>query len=112
MRKNDLVHLHGLLIEVTDRLTEDDALSQTDLEPYDQLGVAPVSFQASREDHQEAVLTLGAVLGDAARSSFDGSAPNSSDDGEAGDGQSGSGSTDGGRPTAGTSGGSTGPWER
>jgi len=56
MKKQELIHLHGLLAEVRKQCEawgED-----TDLEAYESLGVNPTSIHRSKTDHKEAVFRL------------------------------------------------------
>lgn len=57
MKKQELIHLHGLLAEVRDQCEawEDDAL---DLDDYNQMGVRPTSIHKSKTDHKAAVFEL------------------------------------------------------
>jgi len=56
MKKQELIHLHGLLAEVQKQCEawgED-----TDLDAYESLGVNPTSIHRSKTDHKEAVFRL------------------------------------------------------
>lgn len=64
MKKNELIHLHALLVRVAEQLLDDDALGEDDLAPYEALDVSPVAVRASRSEHERAVRTLAAVLVD------------------------------------------------
>jgi hypothetical protein len=57
MKKQELIHLHGLLAEVRDQCEtwEDDSL---DLEDYNDMGVRPTSIHKSKTDHKAAVFEL------------------------------------------------------
>lgn len=59
MRKQELIHLHGLLMELHGVVAED---LQVDLDRYEQLAVRPTSIHKSKGDHREAVLTLSDEL--------------------------------------------------
>ncbi|MFB6267980.1 MAG: UPF0058 family protein [Halodesulfurarchaeum sp.] len=57
MKKQELIHLHGLLAEVGnyyERVTSDDI----DLGEYESLGVRPTSIHKSKTDHKAAVFAL------------------------------------------------------
>jgi|APHM01.1.fsa_nt_gi Predicted metal-binding protein len=57
MRKQELIHLHGLLATVRDFCEED--LGQTvEREQYSELPIQPTSIHKSKADHQEAVAAL------------------------------------------------------
>lgn len=57
MKKQELIHLHGLLAEVSsfcDSTTED----PIDLDEYRTLGIRPTSIHQSKTDHKAAVFAL------------------------------------------------------
>lgn len=60
MKKQELVHLHGLLAEVKNHYEEWG--KDPDLEVYDNLGVKPSSIHMSKDDHKEAVFALAYSL--------------------------------------------------
>ena len=62
MKKTELVHLHALLVVLTEQVVEQGLVDRSHFEPYEQLGVTPVSFRARRDHHEEAVLLLVALL--------------------------------------------------
>lgn len=62
MKKRELLHLHSLLMTVATEFVERDELTADDLAAYHDVGVTPMSLQAPREDHQEAVLELLGIL--------------------------------------------------
>ena len=57
MKKQELIHLHGLLAEVSSRC---EAYENTavDLSDYHMLGIRPTSIHQSKTDHKEAVFAL------------------------------------------------------
>lgn len=57
MKKQELIHLHGLLAEVSSDIA---AYHETelDLDEYDSLGVRPTSIHKSKTDHKAAVAAL------------------------------------------------------
>lgn len=57
MKKQELIHLHGLLAEVCNHyeVRNDDTVDHT---TYDELGVQPTSIHKSKTDHKEAVFAL------------------------------------------------------
>lgn len=56
MKKQELIHLHGLLAEVRKQCEAwDDNLA---LEPYENMGVKPTSIHKSKTDHKAAVFKL------------------------------------------------------
>ena len=57
MKKQELIHLHGLLAEVKEQFEtwEDE---QVDLSQYADLGVRPTSIHKSKTEHKTAVFKL------------------------------------------------------
>ena len=64
MKKQELIHLHGLLAEVSSHY---EARHETDLPlgEYESLGVRPTSIHKSKTDHKEAVFSLAGGITDA-----------------------------------------------
>jgi hypothetical protein len=61
MKKQELIHLHGLLAEVGDHYEEKNDESIT-LDEYDSLGVRPTSIHKSKTDHKTAVFALSKAI--------------------------------------------------
>ena len=57
MKKQELIHLHGLLAEVSNQCTEWNDC-RIDLEEYETLGIRPTSIHKSKTDHKAAVFKL------------------------------------------------------
>ncbi|WP_255193139.1 UPF0058 family protein [Natronobeatus ordinarius] len=57
MKKQELIHLHGLLAEVSNQCAEWEDC-QIDLEEYESLGIRPTSIHKSKTDHKAAVFAL------------------------------------------------------
>lgn len=57
MKKQELIHIHGLLAEVRDQCAEWDD-GEMDLTEYRELGVRPTSIHKSKTDHKAAVFKL------------------------------------------------------
>ena len=57
MKKQELIHLHGLLAEVRNHY-EERAGTEVDHERYTGLGVRPTSIHKSKTDHKAAVFAL------------------------------------------------------
>ncbi|WIV68238.1 UPF0058 family protein [Natrialbaceae archaeon AArc-T1-2] len=57
MKKQELIHLHGLLAEVSNQCTEWDNC-RIDLDEYESLGIRPTSIHKSKTDHKDAVFAL------------------------------------------------------
>lgn len=62
MRKQGLVHLHGLLVEITRSLVDQGTISDEIWAEYEALGINAHSIHASKNDHEEAVLFLATTL--------------------------------------------------
>ena len=62
MKKTELVHLHALLVLLSERVVERGVVDRSYFDPYRELGVTPVSFRARRDRHEAAVLMLAALL--------------------------------------------------
>ncbi|WP_435129540.1 UPF0058 family protein [Halobaculum sp. D14] len=56
MKKQELIHLHGLLSEVRSECANWD--TELDLSEYEELGVKPTSIHRSKTDHKAAVFKL------------------------------------------------------
>ncbi|ESP87214.1 UPF0058 family protein [Candidatus Halobonum tyrrellensis] len=56
MKKQELIHLHGLLAEVRSECEARD--EDLDLTAYEELGVKPTSIHRSKTDHKAAVFKL------------------------------------------------------
>ncbi|PSQ11320.1 metal-binding protein [Halobacteriales archaeon QS_5_70_15] len=57
MKKQELIHLHGLLAEVRNHY-EQSIGTEIDDESYRELGVRPTSIHKSKTDHKAAVFAL------------------------------------------------------
>ena len=57
MKKQELIHLHGLLAEVHTQIEEWDD-DEVPLTAYNELGVKPTSIHKSKTDHKAAVFKL------------------------------------------------------
>jgi hypothetical protein len=57
MKKQELIHLHGLLAEVSNQCAEWNGC-QIDLEEYESFGIRPTSIHKSKTDHKAAVFAL------------------------------------------------------
>jgi hypothetical protein len=62
MRKQELVHLHGLLIEVTQSLIDRGALPPEVWSEYEALDTNAYAIHAPKGEHREAVLLLAATV--------------------------------------------------
>ncbi len=57
MKKQELIHLHGLLAQVQDHY-EADTGSDVEHDEYAELGVKPTSIHKSKTDHKAAVFAI------------------------------------------------------
>ncbi|WEL16975.1 MULTISPECIES: UPF0058 family protein [unclassified Halorhabdus] len=57
MKKQELIHLHGLLAQVRDHY-EQTLDTKVDHQRYTELGVKPTSIHKSKTDHKAAVFAL------------------------------------------------------
>jgi hypothetical protein len=57
MKKQELIHLHGLLAQVEDHY-EMETGTEVEHEEYTSLGVRPTSIHKSKTDHKAAVFAL------------------------------------------------------
>ena len=57
MKKQELIHLHGLLAEVSNQCAAWDDC-EIELDEYEALGIRPTSIHKSKTDHKAAVFAL------------------------------------------------------
>ena len=57
MKKQELIHLHGLLAEVSNHCEMKEGVP-VDLDQYRSLGIRPTSIHQSKTDHKAAVFAL------------------------------------------------------
>jgi hypothetical protein len=62
MRKQELVHIHGLLVEITQSLVDQGTVSADIWDEYEALDINAYSIRAQKSDHKEAVLLLATTL--------------------------------------------------
>jgi len=58
MKKQELIHLHGLLAEVGNYYAECEGDVSLALDEYEELGIRPTSIHKSKTDHKAAVFAL------------------------------------------------------
>lgn len=63
MKKQELIHVHGLLAAVRNQYEERSGRT-VDLSEYEQTGVKPTSIHHSKTAHQEAIFALVGCLTD------------------------------------------------
>lgn len=57
MKKQELIHLHGLLAEVSSHYEAQNG-EQVNLDEYESLGIRPTSIHKSKTDHKAAVFAI------------------------------------------------------
>ena len=74
MKKQELIHLHGLLAEVCNHYEQ---MAQRDVEhaKYSELGVRPTSIHKSKTDHKAAVFALADGITEEMESEAEAEAP-------------------------------------
>lgn len=60
MKKQELIHMHALLVEIADQLPATE--SATDVPAYRSISVRPASLHRPKSDHQHAVMALARGL--------------------------------------------------
>ena len=61
MKKQELIHLHGLLAEVGNYYEEEHS-TEVNLDDYESLGVRPTSIHKSKTDHKAAVFAMAKAI--------------------------------------------------
>jgi hypothetical protein len=67
--KDELIHLHGLLVELMKEMKEKEDLDDDYFEEYKEVGVGPNEIHKSKEEHKEAIFKLGGLLAEVSNSS-------------------------------------------
>lgn len=62
MKKNELIHVHALLVQVVEDLLDRGVVDPSHFDPYRELEVSPVDFRVRRDRHEEAVLLLASLV--------------------------------------------------
>lgn len=62
MKKQELVHLHGLLTEVLRYCTQEEEDRAIDLSEYGSLDITPTTIYCSKDEHQRAVFVLSDAI--------------------------------------------------
>ncbi|WP_128475973.1 MULTISPECIES: UPF0058 family protein [Halorussus] len=61
MKKQELIHLHGLLAEVGNYFEAENS-TEIDFDEYESLGVRPTSIHKSKTDHKAAVFAMANAI--------------------------------------------------
>jgi hypothetical protein len=78
MKKQELIHLHGLLAEVRYKY-EQKSGAEVEPEEYDGLGCRPTSIHKSKTDHKKAVFALAGGITSEMKGDASKAAPASAD---------------------------------
>ncbi|MFO8116437.1 MAG: UPF0058 family protein [Halorubrum sp.] len=62
MKKNELMHVHALLVQVVEDLLDRGVVDPSHFDAYRELEVSPVDFRVRRDRHEEAVLLLASLV--------------------------------------------------
>ncbi|WP_396612801.1 UPF0058 family protein [Haloferax sp. S1W] len=62
MKKNELIHMHTLLVEIATDFLERGVATPDDLDAYNHLEIGPMALRSCRADHELAVRTLTTAL--------------------------------------------------
>lgn len=62
MNKNELVHLHALLVRVAEEYVEWGVATRDDFSAYHALETTPMALRRSRADHEAATIVLARTL--------------------------------------------------
>jgi hypothetical protein len=58
MRKQEYIHVHALLVQITQYLVEHEDMPAETFERYEQLSTRPSSIHEAKENHHDAVMEL------------------------------------------------------
>ena len=75
MRKQELIHLHDLLVEITQSLVDRDAVPAAVWNEYETHDITAYAIHARKGAHGEAVLLLATTLGTALEQPTEGQSP-------------------------------------
>ncbi|MDY6764695.1 MAG: UPF0058 family protein [Halobacteria archaeon] len=59
MQKNELIHLHSLLVQIKKHVQEREDVDEDQFESYADLETRPVHIHKSKSAHKEAIFVLG-----------------------------------------------------
>lgn len=62
MRKQEYIHTHALLAEITRYLSGEEIIQDEMLSVYDALETRPSSIQQSKQNHREAMMLLSSTI--------------------------------------------------
>ncbi|MDY6779250.1 MAG: UPF0058 family protein [Halobacteria archaeon] len=64
MHKDELIHLHSLLVEIKKYFENQEDVEEDLFEDYEELGTSPVHIHKSKSEHKHAIFVLGETLAD------------------------------------------------
>jgi len=62
MHKDELIHLHSLLVEIKEYFEEQESVEGELFKDYEALGTSPVHIHKSKSEHKHAIFVLGEEL--------------------------------------------------
>lgn len=62
MHKDELIHLHSLLVEIKKYFENEENVEGEAFEDYEALGTSPVHIHKSKSEHKHAIFVLGEEL--------------------------------------------------
>lgn len=62
MHKDELIHLHSLMVEIKKYFEEQENVEGNPFEDYEKLGTSPVHIHKSKSEHKHAIFVLGEQL--------------------------------------------------
>lgn len=62
MHKDELIHLHSLLVEIKKYFEDQEDVDEDTFEDYESLGTSPVHIHKSKSEHKHAIFVLGEQL--------------------------------------------------
>jgi hypothetical protein len=64
MHKDELIHLHSLLVEIKKYFETEEDVEGDLFTDYEELGTSPVHIHKSKSEHKHAIFVLGEQLAD------------------------------------------------
>ena len=64
MHKDELIHLHSLLVEIKKYFEDHEDVDEEIFEDYTSLNTSPVHIHKSKSEHKHAIFALGEKLAD------------------------------------------------
>ncbi|MFB6283425.1 MAG: UPF0058 family protein [Halobacteria archaeon] len=64
MHKDELIHLHSLMVEIRNYFEDTEDIDGNPFSDYEKLNTSPVHIHKSKDDHKHAIFLLGEELAD------------------------------------------------